>query len=176
MNRLYKIGNLTIKTNTNPEQVIPATPQEPVENGQQVKPIAPSETITAGAVETNNVNNNNNYKPPIIEEESRMQKESVFVRLTNRIKVLERNQSLSSGYLEELSQRFKKQSEESYSISLNLKKSLNETLSKYKWLQEFSRRESTHLRRSVSDLRASLWKTEMQRGFLIFVIMVQFLG
>ncbi|XP_018322013.1 SUN domain-containing ossification factor [Agrilus planipennis] len=39
-------------------------------------------------------------------------KESVFVRLTNRIKALERNMSLSSQYLEELSKRYKKQVEE----------------------------------------------------------------
>ncbi|KAL1123783.1 hypothetical protein AAG570_001556 [Ranatra chinensis] len=39
-------------------------------------------------------------------------KESVFVRLANRIKALERNMSLSSQYLEELSRRYKKQVEE----------------------------------------------------------------
>ncbi|OAD62645.1 Protein osteopotentia like protein [Eufriesea mexicana] len=40
------------------------------------------------------------------------QKESVFLRLSNRIKVLERNMSLSGQYLEELSRRYKKQVEE----------------------------------------------------------------
>ncbi|KAL3281521.1 hypothetical protein HHI36_004728 [Cryptolaemus montrouzieri] len=40
------------------------------------------------------------------------QKESVFLRLSNRIKALERNVSLSSQYLEELSRRYKKQVEE----------------------------------------------------------------
>ncbi|OXU27102.1 hypothetical protein TSAR_005717 [Trichomalopsis sarcophagae] len=40
------------------------------------------------------------------------QKESVFLRLSNRIKALERNMSLSSQYLEELSRRYKKQVEE----------------------------------------------------------------
>lgn len=44
-------------------------------------------------------------KPPL-------QKESVFVRLANRIKALERNMSLSGQYLEELSKRYKKQIEE----------------------------------------------------------------
>lgn len=39
-------------------------------------------------------------------------KESVFIKLSNRIKVLERNMSLSSQYLEELSRRYKKQVEE----------------------------------------------------------------
>ncbi|KAJ8956816.1 hypothetical protein NQ318_014230 [Aromia moschata] len=40
------------------------------------------------------------------------QKESIFLRLSNRIKTLERNMSLSSQYLEELSRRYKKQVEE----------------------------------------------------------------
>ncbi|XP_076765734.1 uncharacterized protein LOC143432748 isoform X2 [Xylocopa sonorina] len=39
-------------------------------------------------------------------------KESVFLRLSNRIKALERNMSLSGQYLEELSRRYKKQVEE----------------------------------------------------------------
>ncbi|XP_060535763.1 SUN domain-containing ossification factor [Cylas formicarius] len=43
---------------------------------------------------------------------SQSQKESVFLRLANRIKALERNMSLSSQYLEELSKRYKKQVEE----------------------------------------------------------------
>ncbi|CAH0749266.1 unnamed protein product [Diatraea saccharalis] len=41
-----------------------------------------------------------------------LQKESVFLRLSNRVKTLERNMSLSAQYLEELSRRYKKQVEE----------------------------------------------------------------
>ncbi|XP_063233636.1 SUN domain-containing ossification factor isoform X2 [Bacillus rossius redtenbacheri] len=41
-----------------------------------------------------------------------VQKESVFLRLSNRIKALERNMSLSGQYLEELSRRYKRQMEE----------------------------------------------------------------
>ncbi|GLH10688.1 Uncharacterized protein GBIM_15603, partial [Gryllus bimaculatus] len=50
-----------------------------------------------------------------------VQKESVFVRLANRIKALERNMSLSGQYLEELSRRYKKQVEE-------MQKAFNRTL------------------------------------------------
>ncbi|KAG5896398.1 hypothetical protein JTB14_009603 [Gonioctena quinquepunctata] len=46
-------------------------------------------------------------------------KESIFLRLSNRIKALERNMSLSGQYLEELSKRYKKQVEE---MQLLLKK------------------------------------------------------
>lgn len=48
------------------------------------------------------------------------QKESVFLRLSNKIKALERNMSLSGQYLEELSRRYKKQEE--------LSRALNKTL------------------------------------------------
>ncbi|XP_047506729.1 uncharacterized protein LOC125050778 isoform X1 [Pieris napi] len=44
--------------------------------------------------------------------QSTIQKESVFLRLSNRVKTLERNMSLSGQYLEELSRRYKKQVEE----------------------------------------------------------------
>ncbi|CAG9814537.1 unnamed protein product [Phaedon cochleariae] len=44
-------------------------------------------------------------------------KESIFLRLSNRIKALERNVSLSSQYLEELSKRYKKQVEEMQNLS-----------------------------------------------------------
>nr|CAD7259288.1 unnamed protein product [Timema shepardi] len=49
------------------------------------------------------------------------QKESVFLRLSNRIKALERNMSLSGQYLEELSRRYKRQVEE-------MQRSLNRSL------------------------------------------------
>ncbi|KAJ1524565.1 hypothetical protein ONE63_011052 [Megalurothrips usitatus] len=48
------------------------------------------------------------------------QKESVFLRLSNKIKALERNMSLSGQYLEELSRRYKKQEE--------LSRALNKTI------------------------------------------------
>ncbi|KAJ6650073.1 SUN domain-containing ossification factor [Pseudolycoriella hygida] len=48
--------------------------------------------------------------------------ESVFLRLSNRIKALERNMSLSGQYLEELSRRYKKQVEE---LQLAFARSLN---------------------------------------------------
>uniref|UniRef100_A0A674K581 SUN domain-containing protein n=1 Tax=Terrapene triunguis TaxID=2587831 RepID=A0A674K581_9SAUR len=57
------------------------------------------------------------------------QKESVFMRLNNRIKALEVNMSLSSRYLEELSQRYRKQMEE-------MQKAFNKTIVK---LQNTSR-------------------------------------
>ncbi|XP_056277079.1 SUN domain-containing ossification factor-like isoform X2 [Pseudoliparis swirei] len=57
------------------------------------------------------------------------QKESVFMRLNNRIKALELNMSLSGRYLEQLSQRYRKQMEE-------MQKAFNQTIIK---LQNTSR-------------------------------------
>ncbi|XP_065129038.1 SUN domain-containing ossification factor-like [Paramisgurnus dabryanus] len=57
------------------------------------------------------------------------QKESVFMRLNNRIKVLEMNMSLSGRYLEQLSQRYRKQVDE-------MQKAFNQTVIK---LQNTSR-------------------------------------
>nr|XP_061786988.1 SUN domain-containing ossification factor-like [Nerophis lumbriciformis] len=57
------------------------------------------------------------------------QKESVFMRLNNRIKALETNMSLSGRYLEQLSQRYRKQMEE-------MQKAFNQTIIK---LQNTSR-------------------------------------
>ncbi|XP_072245978.1 SUN domain-containing ossification factor isoform X2 [Leuresthes tenuis] len=57
------------------------------------------------------------------------QKESVFMRLNNRIKALEMNMSLSGRYLEELSQRYRKQMEE-------MQRAFNKTITK---LQNTSR-------------------------------------
>ncbi|XP_069674150.1 SUN domain-containing ossification factor isoform X2 [Periplaneta americana] len=59
--------------------------------------------------------------PPSLAQTQQVQKESVFVRLSNRIKALERNMSLSGQYLEELSRRYKKQVEE-------MQKAFNRTL------------------------------------------------
>uniref|UniRef100_T1J7S8 SUN domain-containing protein n=1 Tax=Strigamia maritima TaxID=126957 RepID=T1J7S8_STRMM len=61
---------------------------------------------------------------------SNTQKESVFVRLSNRIKALELNMSFSSQYLEELSQRYRKQMEEMQKAFNKTISALNETAKK----------------------------------------------
>lgn len=50
--------------------------------------------------------------PTVIINSAVNQKDSVFMRLSNRIRALEENMSLSSDYLETLSQRYKKQMDE----------------------------------------------------------------
>ncbi|XP_011699792.1 PREDICTED: SUN domain-containing ossification factor isoform X2 [Wasmannia auropunctata] len=65
-------------------------------------------------VDTANMQNGASSSSPTTQPTANIvpQKESVFLRLSNRIKILERNMSLSGQYLEELSRRYKKQVEE----------------------------------------------------------------
>ncbi|XP_024873715.1 SUN domain-containing ossification factor isoform X1 [Temnothorax curvispinosus] len=65
-------------------------------------------------VDTANIQNGASSSSPTTQPTANIvpQKESVFLRLSNRIKILERNMSLSGQYLEELSRRYKKQVEE----------------------------------------------------------------
>ncbi|XP_011875232.1 PREDICTED: SUN domain-containing ossification factor isoform X2 [Vollenhovia emeryi] len=65
-------------------------------------------------VDTANMQNGASSSSPTTQPTANVvpQKESVFLRLSNRIKILERNMSLSGQYLEELSRRYKKQVEE----------------------------------------------------------------
>ncbi|KAG8222934.1 hypothetical protein J437_LFUL000229 [Ladona fulva] len=60
--------------------------------------------------------------PPPLPNTGVAQKESVFVRLSNRIKTLERNMSLSAQYLEELSRRYRKQFEEAQKQAVEAQK------------------------------------------------------
>jgi len=101
------------------------------------------------------------------------QKESVFVRLTNRIKNLERNQSLTASYLEELSKRFKKHNEETVILNDSNKKALNESKVKIRQLDDFYRQELQSLRRNMEDVREKLFNTQLQRSLLIFMCLGQ---
>ncbi|KAL5280589.1 SUCO family protein [Megaselia abdita] len=78
------------------------------------------------------------------------QSESVFIRLSNRIKALERNMSLSGQYLEELSRRYKMQVEE-------LQNSFVRTLQS---MEEQSRREAERERYIIEE--NSRLKTELE--------------
>ena len=88
-------------------------------------------------------------------------------------RLLERNQSLSSGYLEELSRRFKKQSEELSATHEIFRKTLNESLSKCKNVEESLRFHISRLSRNNENLRELITKVELQRGGMVFFALVQ---
>uniref|UniRef100_UPI00358FDADF SUN domain-containing ossification factor-like isoform X1 n=1 Tax=Myxine glutinosa TaxID=7769 RepID=UPI00358FDADF len=125
---LEESSDMTVKHTTEP------TPLESVEEalvpsavddgGTALRGIPPPDFYAEshnGAIEVGPSNGNHGHGSG--------QKESVFMRLNNRIKALEVNLSLSSRYLEELSQRYRKQMEE-------MQKAFNKTIIK---LQNTSR-------------------------------------
>ncbi|XP_016076933.1 PREDICTED: SUN domain-containing ossification factor isoform X2 [Miniopterus natalensis] len=77
------------------------------------------------------------------------QKESVFMRLNNRIKALEVNMSLSGRYLEELSQRYRKQMEE-------MQKAFNKTIIKLQNTSRIAEEQDQRQTESIQLLQAQL--------------------
>ncbi|NWZ97118.1 SUCO factor, partial [Nesospiza acunhae] len=77
------------------------------------------------------------------------QKESVFMRLNNRIKALEVNMSLSSRYLEELSQRYRKQMEE-------MQKAFNKTIIKLQNTSRIAEEQDQRQTEAIQLLQAQL--------------------
>lgn len=77
------------------------------------------------------------------------QKESVFMRLNNRIKALEVNMSLSGRYLEELSQRYRKQMEE-------MQKAFNKTIVKLQNTSRIAEEQDQRQTESIQFLQAQL--------------------
>ncbi|XP_009869843.1 PREDICTED: SUN domain-containing ossification factor, partial [Apaloderma vittatum] len=77
------------------------------------------------------------------------QKESVFMRLNNRIKALEVNMSLSSRYLEELSQRYRKQMEE-------MQKAFNKTIIKLQNTSRIAEEQDQRQTEAIQVLQAQL--------------------
>ncbi|XP_063984502.1 SUN domain-containing ossification factor isoform X2 [Diachasmimorpha longicaudata] len=84
------------------------------------------------------------------------QKESVFLRLSNRIKALERNMSLSGQYLEELSRRYKKQVEEMQRSLERATAAMSEESRKGEERESKRLEEITALREEVTILSESL--------------------
>lgn len=77
------------------------------------------------------------------------QKESVFMRLNNRIKALEVNMSLSSRYLEELSQRYRKQMEE-------MQRAFNKTILKLQNTSQIAEEQDQRQTESIQLLQSQL--------------------
>ncbi|XP_023023232.2 SUN domain-containing ossification factor isoform X1 [Leptinotarsa decemlineata] len=90
-------------------------------------------------------------------------KESIFMRLSNRIKALERNMSLSSQYLEELSKRYKKQVEE---MQLLLEKTVATMHEKTQERAE----QNKQLEERLDHLTASIEELTAERRFFFSVV------
>lgn len=89
------------------------------------------------------------------------QPESVFLRLSNRVKALERNMSLSGQYLEELSRRYRKQVEELQQSHARTLQEIEEQNHRIRENEEVLRQENVRLREEFSSFRDNLlnWKS-----------------
>lgn len=95
------------------------------------------------------------------------QKESVFMRLNNRIKVLEMNMSLSGRYLEQLSQRYRKQMEE-------MQKAFNKTIIKLQNTSRMAEEQDQRQTDSIQALQAQLENmTQLVLGLSVSVSRLQ---
>lgn len=161
----------------------PVTTPETSEQQQTFVPATPVQhDIPAGNVEESVIANS--PTPPQVGQQQQhstgsaqqqQQKESVFVRLSNRIKTLERNQTLTASYLEELSRRFKKQNEENHNANEGTKNFMNESQVKFKVLEDLYRVELRSLRRNTDDIRERLFNVQLQRSVLILLCLLQFI-
>ncbi|XP_041752385.2 SUN domain-containing ossification factor-like [Coregonus clupeaformis] len=80
---------------------------------------------------------------------STSQKESVFMRLNNRIKALEMNMSLSGRYLEQLSQRYRRQMEE-------MQRAFNKTIIKLQNTSRVAEEQDQRQTESIQSLQVQL--------------------
>jgi len=164
----YKVVEPSIGESIVPESdVSSASPSPPPETQEQATTAQPLH---------NGIGNGNSAAEdltPSITAGNQQQKESVFVRLSNRIKTLEKNQSMTAAYLEELSQRFKKQNEDNIIISEAHRKHLNDTRVKSKQMEVFLTQEVNSLRRNVEDIRERLFNVQLQRSLLILLCFLQ---
>uniref|UniRef100_A0A6B2EC47 Putative conserved secreted protein n=1 Tax=Phlebotomus kandelakii TaxID=1109342 RepID=A0A6B2EC47_9DIPT len=140
------------------------TATERVDENEQVDhkasaPQVPSQQETKetpnGAPHEAPVNNEANNLPAL---QSSAHSESVFLRLSNRIKALERNMSLSGQYLEELSKRYKKQVEELQSSFAKALLSIEEQSRRFDEKKEFMLLQHESLRVQCEDIMDKICK------------------
>uniref|UniRef100_A0A8C7H0D6 SUN domain-containing ossification factor n=2 Tax=Oncorhynchus kisutch TaxID=8019 RepID=A0A8C7H0D6_ONCKI len=112
-------------------------------NGQQLlPPPSPSDFYAELHKPTEQANGNPMHG-------STSQKESVFMRLNNRIKALEMNMSLSGRYLEQLSQRYRRQMEE-------MQRAFNKTIIKLQNTSRIAEEQDQRQTESIQSLQGQL--------------------
>lgn len=108
---------------------------------QESKPVPPESRSEQIEIKTNGDFRSSN--PP----------ESVFLRLSNRIKTLEKNMTLSTQYLEELSRRYKKQIEELQQSFAKVQAQLDDSHQKKRETERRDLDNSNRLHHDVADLK-----------------------
>ena len=128
----------------------PASPsqssQEPLKDPPDVVIVPPAATSNS---DSNGQSSNTGGGGTPSQVQSQGQRESVWQKLSNKIKSLERNVSLSSGYLEELSVQYKKQIED---LQLAVRQS-GEALSAASKAREYDRNQVKDLKEEIGQLK-----------------------
>ncbi|XP_041659117.1 SUN domain-containing ossification factor-like isoform X2 [Cheilinus undulatus] len=139
------VAELEPSTETKTEDFIEEMSASSSSNSQLPRPSSPSSSSLSDiyADPPNGTEQNGN------QVHGSSQKESVFMRLNNRIKALEMNMSLSGRYLEQLSQRYRKQMEE-------MQKAFNKTIIKLQNTSRIAEEQDQRQTESIQMLQAQL--------------------
>lgn len=135
------------KLNIDPTPASPSqSSQEPLKDPPDVVIVPPTPIATNS--DTNGQVNTATSQVPT-GSQSQGQRESVWQKLSNKIKSLERNVSLSSGYLEELSVQYKKQIDD---LQLAVRQS-GEALAAASKAREYDRNQVKDLKEEIGQLK-----------------------
>ncbi|KAM9349618.1 SUN domain-containing ossification factor [Symphorus nematophorus] len=129
--------------------VITDTKMEDFAEDVSASPQAPSSTPTSPSLSDIYADPPNGTEQNGNPVHGSSQKESVFMRLNNRIKALEMNMSLSGRYLEQLSQRYRKQMEE-------MQKAFNKTIIKLQNTSRIAEEQDQRQTESIQLLQGQL--------------------
>ena len=152
------------------------TPTAPVEGGSTATPAAPEQSIktaekTSTPLENTPIVSSKTMQPddelpngtPLSGSSS---KESIFIRMMNKIKTLELNLSLSSQYLEELSQRYRRQMDE-------MQKNFNQTIFKLNETSKTAAEKDNRQQLLLDRLGSKISELEEKLFILIAVIIAK---
>ncbi|KAK7162373.1 hypothetical protein R3I93_006615 [Phoxinus phoxinus] len=148
---LNSVSALVDEAALTPDGLAEARSQELLEEESSANMEVDGETLGSGEVSTHGSS----------------QKESVFMRLNNRIKALETNMSLSGRYLEQLSQRYRKQVEE-------MQRAFNKTIIKLQNTSRTAEEQDQRQTDSIQVLQAQLENvTQLVLGLSVSVSRLQ---
>nr|XP_020506741.1 SUN domain-containing ossification factor-like isoform X1 [Labrus bergylta] len=141
------VAELEPSTETKREDIAEEISASLVDNGQLLRPSTPS--LSSPSLSDIYADPPNGTEQNGNQVHGSSQKESVFMRLNNRIKALEMNMSLSGRYLEQLSQRYRKQMEE-------MQKAFNKTIIKLQNTSKIAEEQDQRQTESIRMLQGQL--------------------
>ncbi|KAM6989278.1 SUN domain-containing ossification factor [Tautogolabrus adspersus] len=141
------IAELELSAETKTEDFAEEISASLVDNGQLLRPSTPS--LSSPSLSDIYADPPNGTEQNGNQVHGSSQKESVFMRLNNRIKALEMNMSLSGRYLEQLSQRYRKQMEE-------MQKAFNKTIIKLQNTSKIAEEQDQRQTESIQMLQGQL--------------------